>query len=436
MALLGATLADERQFDVVSALVSDRDFYRVPHQILWRAVKRLAEKRAAIDLITVKDDLARVGELDDIGGAAYIAKLIDYGRAANVETYAKIVREKALRRRAIHAAEAAIKHARESDEEASAVVDRAIAAFLSVSGEAAPHEVCYGPDIAKAAMDYLRDLDEGRGHGGVTGVPSGLPDLDLLTDGFQPGTMTIVGGNTSQGKTALAMQFAIAAAAAGTALIFSLEMTMRDLAMRALATASQSDGWLMRTGRLPAHQWRRVHEGLAFLEASRLAICDTSRVTVSQVRAIARRVQQQRGLRLLIVDYMQIMGVESGRKRRDMTRQEEVAAISGGLFAVAKDLRVPLVALSQLNKGDGTKNARPTLANLRESMSQAMDASVVLLIWRPDGSSMAQVGPAELIVAKNRNGPQGTVELTWHPHSTRFESASAQQPSGQQELPA
>lgn len=418
--VLGAVLIDNPMLVQAQDTIRAKDFYRKAHEVIFDAMNALAESQAVLDYVTVCSQLDAKGQLQLAGGPAYIASLTDgVPRATNIEYYAKIVREKALRRRLMQAANTLVEQAR-SSESVSQVIDTGIQSLVGLSGEAAPGDLVAGPQLATEAEAWLDEMSRRRADRRVAGVPSGLPGLDAMTDGFQPGELVIVGARPSQGKSALALQFALAAE--GICAFFSLEMQRGQLAARALASLGRIDGWAMRRGLLSREEYTRLGEAMAELKTSGLRIDDTSQLSVAQMRSKARRVQIiSRNLTLVIVDYLQLMTPAHAHGRRDGNREQEVAGLTRGLKAAAKELGVPVIALAQLNRAtEQTRDKEPTLANLRESGAVEQDADLVMFIHRGDGQSVAHEGDVRLVVAKNRTGPTGSIDLRWYPTQTRF----------------
>lgn len=420
--VLGAVLIDNPMLVEVQDAIAPEYFYRKAHAVIFKAMQALAKADSALDYVTVCAQLDASGQLNEAGGMAYVASLTDgVPRATNVEYYARIVREKALRRRLMQAAAALVEDAK-SAESVSQVIDEGIQALVALSGQVAPGDLVAGPQLATEAEAWLDEMSRRRADRQMAGVSSGLPGLDALTDGFQPGDLIIVGARPSQGKSALALQFALAAE--GVCAFFSLEMQRGQLAARALASLGRIDGWAMRRGLLSREEYARLGQAMTDLKASGLRIDDSPQLSVSQLRSKARRVQITSGdLVLVICDYLQLMTPAHTHGRRDGNREQEVAGLTRGLKSAAKELGVPVIALAQLNRAtESTRDKEPTLANLRESGAVEQDADLVVFLHRGDGQSVALEGDVRLILAKNRTGPTGSVDLRWYPSQTRFGS--------------
>lgn len=423
-AILGAILLDNRELDaaITAGLVPDQ-FFRDVHQRIYRALLALAERKSGLDFVTVMHELERTGDLEEVG-AGYLSSLIDGGvRSTNLPHYLGIVQDAAARRAIMQHCRAVLVRAAEGEDPAAAVLDEAVTGLLAIGQRSDVGQLVEGEQIAAQAMGYLEEIARRRNTGAVSGVPTGFVELDRILDGFQPGQLIIMAGRTSEGKTALSMQCALASESCA---FFSCEMERMELAVRELAVLGRLDGWALRRGLLSSGEYARLAHATELLAASGVAIDDTSAITVAQVRAKARRRQVTRGLRLIVVDYLQLMTAEVGR-RRESTREQDVASLARGLKALAKDLQVPVLALSQFNRALKPEE-EPSLANLRESGELEQAANVVLLIHRPDGQTVAKPGDVRIIVAKNRGGPKGVVTLRWHPSETRFADPPAGEP--------
>lgn len=420
--VLGAILIDPPMLVPAQDAVSPSHFYRQAHRVMFEALQALGESKQALDAITLAGYLRDHGQLDLAGGPAYIGSLMDgVPRATNVEHYAAIVREKAIRRELLKAAQVLLESSY-SPTSVPDVIDAGIQSLMELSGSSAPGDLVDGNQLAREAEAWLDEMAKRRSDRKVAGVSSGLPALDAMTDGFQPGELIIVAARPSQGKSALALQFALAAE--GPCAFFSLEMGRDQLAARAIALLGRVDGWAMRKGLLHRDEYERMATGFSQLRASRLWIDDTPRLSVSQLRSKARRLQITQGLAVVVVDYLQLM--TPADRGKDANREQQVAGLTRGLKATAKELKVPVIALAQLNRAtESSRDKEPTLANLRESGAVEQDADQVLFIHRSDGQSVAAEGDVRLMVAKNRTGPTGSVELRWFPSQTRFASQGA-----------
>ncbi len=432
--VLGAVLLHGDRFPDAAEHVEAKHFYRKGHQLIFRRMVELAEANVAIDYVTVKNALVRAGELDDVGGPAYITALSDgVPRSMNVAEYAQIVRSKARLRDVIVAANTLLSDAYEDDQDAREVVDRAEQTLFALA---------QGND--RAGFKQLRDILPGvmtqieRWHEtkqGVTGLSSGFNDLDAMTCGFQPSELVILAARPSMGKSAMVLNIAQHAAQAQKSVgIFSLEMSELELAVRALTAQSSIDSHRLRRGYLRESEWSRLSAAFGDLEQVKLFIDESPFITVFEMRARARRLKAEQGLDLLIIDYTQLM---IGTERRE-NRTLELGAISRSLKALAKDLKIPVIALSQLSrKVEERHDKHPILSDLRESGALEQDADLVLFIYREAVYQETDQNRhvAEVIIAKQRNGPIGTVRLGWIPEETRFVNLSTLAEPADQRLP-
>jgi replicative DNA helicase len=384
----------------------------------------LNERGAAIDFVTLKEELSRSGELEDVGGPAYIAALADgVPRATNVEYYARIVKEKSTLRNLIFAANKILTNAYEAEQEADAILDQAESTIFAVADDRLKAGFVPMRDLVKESFPKIEQLFEQKRL--VTGVPTGFVDLDEMTRGLQPGDLVIVAARPSMGKTSLVLNIAqyVAVQPNLTVGFYSLEMSKESLFIRLLTSEAQIDSHRLMSGAIGQRDYGRISHALESLSNMRLFIDDTAGIGVMEMRAKARRLQAEHGLHLLVVDYIQLM---SSRGRFE-NRTLELAAISRSLKGLAKELNVPIVVLSQLSRApESRSDHRPQLSDLRESGALEQDADVVILIYRDDvynkDPNNENAGVAELILAKQRNGPTGTVKLAFLREQTRFAS--------------
>lgn len=416
--VLGGILVNREQLDLARSIVRAEDFFRVAHQQVFRAILTLAERKITPDIVTVADYLTQAGAIEDCGGVVYVASLVDgVPSSVNVPMYARIVKDHATKRALIAVAHQVIASASTTAAESQEVLDAAESALTSIAMQQAT-QLQGGAVLSSEASAFLEDVSARKSQQRLTGLTSGIRDLDALTDGFQPGDLIVLAGRPSQGKTALALQLALACEA--PAAFFSLEMRRAQLAVRALAWLARIDGWALRTGRLHSGDYAKVSDALTALAESGLAIDDASDLTVWQIRSKARRWRADHGLGLVVVDYLQLVTPprEKGAQRN---REQEVAKMSRAFKGLAKDLHVPVIVLAQLNRGvESRTDAVPKLSDLRESGAIEQDADIVLFLHRPSGASVKDEGEAHIIVAKHRNGPTGTVQTLWIPSQTRF----------------
>ena len=422
--MLGAILVHNDAFNLAAQIITEKDFFRDAHRRIFDKMIALNERNDAIDFITLKEELARAGELDDVGGPAYIASLADgVPRATNVEYYARIVKEKSTLRSLIFAANKILTNAYEAEQEPDIILDEAESSIFSVADDRIKAGFVPMRDLVKESFPKIEQLFEQKRL--VTGTPTGFVDLDEMTRGFQPGDLVIIAARPSMGKTSLVLNISqyVAMQPGMTVGFFSLEMSKESLFLRLLTSEAQIDSHRLMSGAIGQKDYGRISHALESLSAMQLFIDDTSNIGVMEMRAKARRLQAEHGLSLLVVDYIQLM---SGRGRFE-NRTLELAAISRSLKGLAKELHVPIVVLSQLSRAAETRSDhRPQLSDLRESGALEQDADLVILIYRDDvynkDPNNPDTGTAELIIAKQRNGPTGTVKTAFLREQTRFAS--------------
>jgi replicative DNA helicase len=420
--VLGAILVHDDAFNLAAQVLTPGDFYRDAHRRIFDKMIALSERRQAIDFVTVKEELARAGEVDEVGGPAYIAALADgVPRATNVEYYARIVKEKATLRNLIYAANKIVTNAYEADQDSDLILDEAESAIFAVADDRLKAGFVAMRDLVKESFPKIEQLFEQKRL--ITGVPTGFIDLDEMTRGLQPGDLIIVAARPSMGKTSLVLNISqyVATQRDLTVGFFSLEMSKESLFLRLLTSEAQIDSHRLMSGAIGQKDYGRISHALETLSAMKLYIDDTANIGVLEMRAKSRRLQAEHGLSLVVVDYIQLM---NGRGRFE-NRTLELAAISRSLKGLAKELNVPIVVLSQLSRApESRSDHRPQLSDLRESGALEQDADVVALIYRDDvynrDANNPDAGTAEVIVAKQRNGPTGTVRLAFLREQTRF----------------
>ncbi len=425
--ILGAILLDNFAFNEAAEHLKSEDFSLDSHRRIYARMMELAESQRPIDLITLCEELDRTKELAAIGDVGYVSSLLDgVPDRPSIEHYVKIVRDKAMLRGLIHAANAAISRAADQSEPAEEILSDAEAAIFQISEQRIGQGFLGVQEIIKEKFGSIDALLQ-RGQR-ITGIATHYADLDEMTSGLQRSDLIIIAARPSMGKTAFAMNIAENAAVNDQKIVavFSLEMSSEALLQRMLCSAARVDSHKFRTGSLWQDDTRKIAQALERLTHAPIFIDDTPGISLSEMRAKARRLQQKKnGLDMVIVDYLQLM---SGGSRRYENRTQEVSAISRGLKALAKELKVPVIALSQLSRAPesrGSGDHRPQLADLRESGSIEQDADLVAFIFReevykPDEPELD--GVAEIIIRKQRNGPTGTVRLAFIKSSTRFES--------------
>ncbi len=432
ISVLGGMLIDRGAVPLAVEVVSDSMFYREANRRIFRSMVRLFERGDVIDVITVSDDLRKTEELDGAGGLEYLAELLDaVPTAANIEYHARIVREKGLLRRLIDASSQIIRDVYEQGERAvEEVLDEAEQRIFRVAESHDREGFVWIKEILWPTFEHIERLQESAS--GITGVPSGFTHLDYLTAGLQKGDLTIVAARPSMGKTSWILNVAQNAAIDHEVpvAVFSLEMSKEQLVQRLLCAEGRVDAQKLRRGKLSADEYQRLAAAAGHLNTAPLWIDDSPGASVLEMRAKARRLKAETNLGLLVIDYMQLM---TGSRRAE-NRQQEVSEISRGLKALAKELDVPVVALSQLSRAPEQRtDHRPQLSDLRESGSIEQDADLVMFLYRPeyyhgpvdrDGNSIE--GRAELIISKQRNGPTGVVPLYFHKSYTRFDNLAVE----------
>jgi replicative DNA helicase len=424
--VLGAILIHNEAFNHAAELIDSRDFFRDAHRRIFDRMVALSERNEAIDLVTLKDE-ERAGELEEGRRSACVASLADgVPRATNVEYYARIVKEKATLRSVIHAANRILADAYHAEEDADLILDGAEKAIFEIAEDKIREGFVPLRDLVQSSFATIEKLQQHKGL--VTGVPTGFVDLDEMTSGMQPSDLLLVAARPSMGKTSFVLNIAqhIGTQTDMTVGFFSLEMSKEQLFMRMLTSEARIDAHRFRSGYLSEKDYGRLSHALGTLAEARVFIDDSASIGVLEMRAKARRLQAEHGLHLLIIDYIQLM---QGRGRFE-NRQAELASISRSLKGLAKELKIPIIALSQLSRAPETRSDhRPQLSDLRESGALEQDADVVMFIFREeqyrdaDGQPNQDAeGTAEIIIGKQRNGPVGTVKLAFIKEHTRFEN--------------
>ncbi len=424
-AVLGAILLDGSAINNAVEFIDERSFFRDAHRRIFEKMRRLFEHGQAIDFITVKDELGRAGELEDVGGPAYVASLVDgLPHGVNVGDYARIVKEKAVLRALIASANQILGSAYDAERDAEEIVDDAERSIFAIAEGAVHGGFVSMADLVNSNFALIDQAVQRKQL--VTGVPTGFEELDEMMAGLQRSDFIIVAARPSMGKTSLVLNMAqhVGTKADMTVGFFSLEMSKEQLFMRLLTSEASIDAHRLRTGFLGERDFPKITAAMERLHAAKIFIDDTASIGVLEMRAKARRLKAEHGLDLLIVDYLQLM---QGKGRFE-NRVLELASISRGMKALAKELNVPVVALSQLSRApEARPGKRPQLSDLRESGALEQDADVVILIYREDFYERTDEndGIAELIVAKQRNGPTGTVKLAFLKQFTRFANLEA-----------
>jgi replicative DNA helicase len=422
--LISAILIDNNTLLEIVEILSPEDFYRSAHQKIFRSCLDLFEKSEPIDLITVTNNLRSKNQLDEIGGAAYLAGLIDtVPLAVNARHYAQIVFEKSSLRRLIEKATAIARQCYEDREDLNDVLDFAERSIFEVSENKNRQAFSHLSEIIQKNFETLEEKQGNKSL--VTGVPSGYTDLDRLTSGFQNSDLIIIAARPSMGKTALALNMARNAAVDQNipVAVFSLEMSKEQLSLRMLCSEARVDSSRVRSGFFTMEDWTSLTEAAALLTEIPIYIDDSSSISVTELRAKARRMKMDKNIGLIIIDYLQLMRSGRSLERRDL----EISDMSRSLKALAKELNIPVIALSQLNRMLEQRNdKRPKLSDLRESGALEQDADVVAFIYRDEVYNKEEAnlhkGTAEIILSKQRNGPTGTAILSFLNSFTRFEN--------------
>jgi replicative DNA helicase len=421
--LLGSVLVNNENYYRIVESLRPEDFYLDAHRIVFRTMTALMEASRAIDLITLQDHLLKNSSLENAGGIGYLSGLLDgIPHLVNIEHYIEIVRDKALMRQIINTASKTMADAFDQAEAADVILDKAEQALFTLSERRTRTGFVSVREMEEDQKRLLTKLYEDKEM--ITGVSTGFTDLDRMTSGFQPGDLVILAARPSMGKTALALNMAehVALRKGLPVGIYSLEMSRQQLLMRFLCAESLVDAHKVRTGYIGKDDFRQLIDALAAVTRSPLFIDDSSSLTIMEMRAKARRLKAEHGLSLLIVDYLQLM---SGYGRVE-NRVQEISGISRGLKGLAKELEVPIIALSQLSRAPEQRQGdhRPQLSDLRESGSIEQDADVVLFIYREEVYKQDEenAGKADLIISKQRNGPIGTVKLAFLKQYTKFEN--------------
>jgi replicative DNA helicase len=428
-ALLGAILLEPAVLARAIELLAADEFYKDGHRKIYGAMVRLFERSEPADVLTVTEELKRAGELEDVGGQAALATLMEEATVATqFAAYAQIVRDKAQLRELIRVAREITEHGFEETEDVKALVDRAEQMVFRIAERRLHKSAIPVREILTRTIEHIENLYRRKEH--VTGVPSGFADLDRLTAGFQRADFIIIAGRPSMGKTAFALNVAqqVAVEESRPVLVFSLEMAKEQLVQRLLCAEARVDSHRVRTGYLETGDWKRIGAAAGRLADAPLFIDDTANLSVLEARAKARRIRAEYGLELVVIDYLQLM---QGRWRAE-NRQQEISEISRSLKALAKELEVPVVALSQLSRAvEARGESSPRLSDLRESGALEQDADVIIFLHRPglykESPSDVEKNLTDVIIGKQRNGPTDKVQLVFKPEYTRFEDMARRQ---------
>lgn len=424
--VLGALLIDANAVEKISGILKAEDFYRQDNRIIYEAMENLRNRNEAVDLVTVTEELRKLGKLDAVGGISAITALSNaVPTAANVVYHAQIVAEKSLRRQLISAATEVAATGYEDEEDIETTIDLAEQKILSVANRRTSNNVVSIKDIVKDAMGRIEKLYDSKE--AFTGLPTGFVDFDKMTSGLQPSDLIIIAARPSMGKSSLVLNIAQHVALNGhkSVAFFSLEMSKEQLAQRMLCSEATIDASRLRIGQLKEDEWPKLVSAADRLSNAKILLDDTPGITALEMRAKARRWKNEHGLDLIIVDYLQLM--QGTSKRSNDNRQQEMSDISRSLKALARELNVPVIALSQLSRGvEARTNKRPMLSDLRESGALEQDADIVAFIYREDyyDKETENKNIVEFIIAKHRNGPVDTVKLFFQKEITRFYNLS------------
>lgn len=425
--VLGGMMLDNRAWERIADRVLENDFYRNEHRIIFKTLNTLAGRNQPFDVLTVTEALKDLGQLNEVGGEVYLFELAsNTPSAANIAAYADIVAERSILRQLISiSGEIATSAYSPGTQDSAEILDHAERLIFNIAERKVRGQ---GPEKLSAILAHTAERIDELYHSDdiITGLSTGFNDLDDMTSGFQPGDLVIVAGRPSMGKTSFAMNIVEQAAIKSTkpVLVFSLEMAGEQLAMRMISSLGRIDQHRVRTGKLTDDDWPRVTSAISMLSEAPMFIDDTPALGPAEMRARARRVAREHGqLGLIMVDYLQLMQVPGSKENRT----NEVSEISRSLKALAKELSVPVLALSQLNRGlEQRQDRRPVMSDLRESGSIEQDADVIAFIYRDEvyNPDTPEKGIAEIIISKQRNGPTGKVKLTFLGQYTRFENYS------------
>lgn len=428
--ILGAVLLDDKAVLTVFEILKSQDFYLESHRRIFEKMLQLMNNSRPIDLVTLKDELQRANEIESVGGSAYLAGLTDgLPRAMNIEHYARIVKEKSTLRRLIQISSETMARSYQDEDSAEEVLQQVEKAIFDIAGQ--QFHTSFLP-IAPIVSDVFKEIEElSNRKATVTGLETGFVDLDKMTAGLHPSDLIIIAARPGLGKTSLCLNIAehVGIRLRKSVGIFSLEMSKEQLVKRLLCAESRIDAHRINTGYLSKEDWNRLSRASGELSETRVFIDDTASVMIPELRSKARRLSLEHGLDLIIVDYLQLM---SGSNQRYENRTQEISQVSRGLKAIAKELSIPVIAVSQLSRAIESRTGehrKPQLSDLRESGSIEQDADLVMFIYREEmvNPTEENSGLAELIVGKQRNGPVGSVHLAFSKQFTRFDNLYQEQ---------
>ncbi|MDS9471852.1 replicative DNA helicase [Sporosarcina pasteurii] len=419
--VIGAVFLEPQALITAAEVLIPEDFYRIAHQKIFGTMLSLSDKGQPIDVVTVTEELTAKKELEDVGGISYLTEIANsVPTAANIMHYAKIVEEKSLLRRLIRVATQIVEDGFTREDEVEALLSEAEKNMMEVSNRKNAGDFKHIKDVLVQTYDNIEQLHNQQGE--VTGIPTGFTDLDKITAGFQRNDLIIVAARPSVGKTAFALNVAqnVATKTPENVAIFSLEMGADQLVSRMLCAEGNIDAQVLRTGALQAEDWRKLTMAMGSLSNAGIFIDDSSGIRVNEIRSKCRRLQQEHGLGMVIIDYLQLI---QGSGRTGENRQQEVSEISRSLKGLARELKIPVIALSQLSRGvEQRQDKRPMMSDLRESGSIEQDADIVSFLYREDyyDKETENENMIEIIIAKQRNGPTGTVTLAFAKEYNKF----------------
>ena len=420
--VIGAMLLDKNAISEASEILRSDDFYKEAHKLIFESIMELYDKNEPVDLVTLVDNLRKKNILEAVGGITYISNLLEsVPTTANIRYYAKIVEDKSTLRKLIKSSSETIDKCYTGAEDVPSILDKTEKDIFDISQKAVTHDIEPMSRILEKGFDEIEKLYQNKG--AITGVPSGFPELDIKTSGFQKGDMILIAARPSMGKSAFAMNIAQYAAIRNnnSVAVFSLEMSKEQLAYRMLCSEANIDMLKLRTGNLDDDDWVRLAQCAGPLASAKIFLDDTPAISITEVRSKCRRLKIEYGLDLIIIDYLQLM---QGRGKTE-NRQQEVSEISRSIKALAKEMDTPVIAISQLSRApEARTDHRPMLSDLRESGSIEQDADLVSFLYRDDyyNKDTDKKNIAEVIIAKQRNGPTGTVELAFIGKYAKFGS--------------
>lgn len=422
--VLGGLMLEQDAWDLVSDLLTENDFYKPAHRTIYSALRELHRRGQPTDLVTISNYLIQSQQLDSIGGPTYLAEMMDQTPStANIKNYAQIVRDKSVLRKVISTSNEFIEKAYgQGFTDIESFLNEVEGSIYQIADMSTNQDLVDASQLVKLSLEKLEQLYANKGD--VTGVGTGFFDLDKMTAGFQPGELIIIAARPSMGKTAFSLNLALSAAVKEKKSVayFSIEMGKEQVMMRMLASEARISLSQLRSGNLEEYAWPKLINTAAKMSEAPIFIDDSSGISPFEIRAKARRMKARHGLDMIIVDYLQLMSM----KQKVESREREVSEISKLLKGLARELKIPVIALAQLNRGvEGRSDRRPMLSDLRESGSLEQDADVIMMLFREDyydRDTPELKGLAEVIIGKQRNGPTGTVKLRWRSEYGLFEN--------------